>query len=66
MRPRVESESESLQRTVLSPLRQTSGGYYAFVLFLVAVVGWGFYAYLVQIRYGLLVTGMREIGRAHV
>ena len=61
MRPRVESESEHLQRTVLNPLRQTGIGYYAFVLFLIVVVAWGFYAYITQIYYGLVVTGMRDV-----
>ncbi len=61
MRPRVESENERLQRTVLNPLRQTGIGYYAFVMFLIAVVAWGFYAYITQIYYGLVVTGMRDV-----
>ncbi|MFQ5996318.1 MAG: NrfD/PsrC family molybdoenzyme membrane anchor subunit [Dehalococcoidales bacterium] len=61
MRPRVESESELLQRRVLNPLQRTGTGYYAFVLFLIAVVSWGFYAYITQIHYGLVVTGMRDV-----
>ena len=60
MRPRFEGYQERLQRTVLSPLTQTSRGYYALVLFLLAVVAWGFYAYIVQLRYGLIATGMRD------
>ncbi len=61
MRPRVESYRQRLERTVLNPLAQTSKGYYAFVLFLFAVVAWGGYAYLIQLRYGLLATGMRDV-----
>lgn len=61
MRPRVESYRQRLERTALNPLTQTSQGYYAFVLFLLAVVAWGGYAYLVQLRYGLLATGMRDV-----
>ena len=61
MRPRIESENEHLQRMVLNPLRQTGTGYYVFVLFLLAIVAWGFYAYITQIYYGLVVTGMRDV-----
>jgi len=61
MRPRVEDENQRLERTVLSPLRQTGTGYYVFILFLLAIVAWGFYAYITQIYYGLVVTGMRDI-----
>ncbi len=50
-----------LERTVLNPLRQSTRGYYAFVLFLLAIVVWGAYAYIVQLRYGLLATGMRDV-----
>ena len=60
MRLRAETGQERLERTVLSPLARTGRGYYAFVLFLLAVVAWGLYAYIVQLRYGLLATGMRD------
>ena len=61
MRARAEGYHERLERTVLNPLAQTSQGYYAFVLFLVMVVAWGLYAYIIQLRYGLLTTGMRDV-----
>ncbi len=61
MRPRVESYRQRLTRTVLNPLTQTDMGYYAVILFLLAVVAWGLYAYTVQLRYGLLATGMRDV-----
>ena len=61
MRPSTEAFRERLERTVLSPLAQTTRGYYAFVLFLAAVVAWGLYAYIIQLRYGLLATGMRDV-----
>ncbi len=61
MRARAENFTERLERVVLHPLIYTSTGYYAFVLFLLAVVGWGFYAYIVQLRYGLVTTGMRDV-----
>ncbi len=60
MRPRAEDFRTRLERTVLSPLTHTSRAYYAFVLFLAAVVAWGMYAFIIQFRYGLMVTGMRD------
>jgi molybdopterin-containing oxidoreductase family membrane subunit len=61
MRPRGEGYLERLERTVLGPLTRTSRGYYIFVLSLLAVVAWGFYAYITQLSYGLLATGMRDV-----
>lgn len=62
MRVRVaEDYRERLERTILNPLAQTNKGYYVFVLFLFAVVAWGLYAYIVQLRYGLLATGMHDV-----
>jgi molybdopterin-containing oxidoreductase family membrane subunit len=57
----VESYSERLERVVLHPLFHTRRGYYFFVLFLLAVVAWGLYAYYNQVRYGLTVTGMGDV-----
>ena len=57
----VESYSERLERVVLNPLFHTRRGYYFFVLFLLAVVAWGLYAYYNQVRYGLTVTGMGDV-----
>ena len=62
MRARAfETYTERLERTVLNPLVQTSRGYYIFILFLLVIIAWGFYAYLIQLRYGLLATGMRDV-----
>lgn len=62
MRARVvEGYHQRLERVVLNPLAETTKGYYAFVFFLLAVVLWGLYAYIVQLRYGLLATGMRDV-----
>ncbi len=58
---RIGGYQERLEHTVLAPLAQASRGYYAFVSFLLAVVAWGLYAYIVQTRYGLLTTGMRDV-----
>ena len=56
----VEGYQQRLERVVLNPLTQTSIFYYVFVLFLLAVVAWGFYAYIIQLRYGLVATGMGD------
>lgn len=61
MRPHVTNYKQRLEQTVLSPLTHTGTGYYALVLFLLAIVGWGFYAFLIQLRYGLVATGMRDV-----
>lgn len=56
----TESYVERLERTVLKPLAGSSRNYYIFVLSLLAVVLWGLYAFIVQLRYGLVSTGMRD------
>ncbi len=61
MRLREETYHQRLERTVLNPLVQTSTVYYAFVLLLLGIVAWGLYAYIVQLRYGLIATGMRDV-----
>ncbi len=61
MRVSEEAYQQRFERTVLSPLAQTSKGYYVFLFFLLAVVAWGLYAYIIQLRYGLLTTGMRDV-----
>lgn len=61
MRVRVaEGYNERLERITLNPLTQTTKGYYIFMLSLLVIVAWGFYAYIIQIRYGLMTTGMRD------
>ena len=60
MRLRAESAQARLERVLLNPLVQTSRGYYLLVLFLLAVIGWGFYAYITQLRFGLVTSGMRN------
>ena len=49
-----------LEETALAPVRRTGLRYWALVAFLLAVIGWGAYAYAVQLRDGLVVTGMRD------
>ncbi len=56
----IESYGQRLERIVLRPLTTTSRGYQFFILALLAVIAWGAYAFVVQLRYGLLATGMRD------
>ena len=51
---------ERLEETALAPVVRTSRWYYIWLGFLLAVLAWGVYAYSVQLRDGLIVTGMRD------
>ena len=59
-KPAYEKYLERLERTILHPLFHTVKGYYAFVFLLLAIIGWGLYAYSTQLRTGLGVTGMGD------
>ncbi|MBI4267713.1 MAG: polysulfide reductase NrfD [Chloroflexi bacterium] len=56
----LENFNERLERTALSPLSHSGKGFYALVAVLTAIVVWGLYAFIVQLRYGLMATGMRD------
>src|SRR3989337_3313460 len=56
----LEGFRERLERTALAPLTRTGKGYYLLLLFLLALVVWGGYAYSTQLRQGLIVTGQRD------
>ena len=45
---------------LFQPLRSNSWKFYAFIAFLLTVIGWAAYAYFVQLRDGLVVTGLRN------
>ncbi len=45
---------------LFQPLRSNSLKFYVFVAFLLAVIAWAAYAYFVQLRDGLIVTGLRD------
>ena len=60
MRQGVESYSERLERVALAPIGKTSTGFITFILILLAVAGWGLYAFILQLKYGLVATGMRD------
>ncbi len=51
---------ERLERRGLAPLTGTSRRYWIWIACLVAVVGWGLFAYATQLENGLLVTDMRD------
>lgn len=56
----VEEYRRRLEDRALSPLTRTGKGYYLLVGVLVLIVAWGIYAFSVQMRDGLYVTGMRD------
>ena len=45
---------------ILNPLIKTSGKYFILMALCLAVMGWGAYAYSVQVRHGLGVTGLNR------
>jgi len=56
----LEKFRERLESTALAPLTRTGKGYLLLVLFLLAIVAWGGYAYYTQLQQGLIVTGQRD------
>src|SRR5512142_3528177 len=51
---------ERLEERVLAPLRGTGWRYFAWIGFLLAVLGWALYAYVQQLERGLIVTNLRD------
>lgn len=49
-----------LEERVLAPLRGTGWRYFAWLTFLLMVIGWALYAYSLQLQYGLIVTNLRD------
>ncbi len=65
MREDVKAKLEGLppdERVLLRPLVETSRGFYVVAAVLVAVTLWGFFAYYLQVRYGLGRTGLNRPG----
>ena len=60
MMPTTEYQ-QRLEATVLNPMRRTGNGYRAFILLLLLIIAWGLYAYAVQLRFGLMATGTRDV-----
>lgn len=51
---------EGLEERLLQPLRRVGRPYWILVALLALVIAWGVFAYVVQVRNGLIVTGMRD------
>jgi Ni/Fe-hydrogenase subunit HybB-like protein len=51
---------QRLEDTTYAPIAHTSKIYWVWLSFLLAVIAWGGYAYYVQLRDGLIVTGLRD------
>ncbi|MDH3471293.1 MAG: polysulfide reductase NrfD [Acidimicrobiia bacterium] len=51
---------EELEEATLEPARTTTRNYYLVIGVLLAVIAWALYAYFVQLRDGLVVTGMSD------
>src|SRR5512135_2399180 len=49
-----------LEERVLAPLRGTGWRYFAWLAFLLALLGWALYAYSQQLENGLIVTNLRD------
>jgi molybdopterin-containing oxidoreductase family membrane subunit len=59
---RDDSAKMKHEETALRPLNKTSGRFYLLAGVLLTIIGWFVYAYIVQVRGGLVVTGMRDMG----
>jgi len=55
------AERQRLEDTVLQPIRRPSRAHDAVLVFLGLVALWGLFAWSVQLRRGLIVTGMRDV-----
>jgi molybdopterin-containing oxidoreductase family membrane subunit len=51
---------QRLEDTTYAPIAHTSKIYWVWLSFLLAVIAWGGYAYYVQVRDGLIVTGLSD------
>ncbi|MBI3973799.1 MAG: polysulfide reductase NrfD [Chloroflexi bacterium] len=57
----LAARTARLEAAVLRPLTHTSRTWYVWTGFLALAVAWGLFAYTVQLRRGLAVTGMRDV-----
>lgn len=51
---------ESNERKLLAPLTRTGTQFYAFMAVVLALIGWGGYAWWIQIQHGLQTTGLNN------
>lgn len=54
------SQPASREDVLFQPLRSTGLRFYAFIACLLVIIGWGAYAYYLQLNEGLVVTGLRN------
>jgi Ni/Fe-hydrogenase subunit HybB-like protein len=50
-----------LEDTVMYPITHTGKAFYYWSFFLLAISAWGLFAYSMQLRYGLVSTGMNDV-----
>ena len=58
--PEVGGYEQRLADRVFAPLQHSSRGFYIFVGVLLVIIAWGLVAYAIQLREGLIVTGLRD------
>jgi len=56
----VQVRTNEKDAVLFEPILKTGKGFYITALFLLAIALWGFYAYTIQFRYGLGVTGLNR------
>lgn len=52
---------ERLKNSVFYPLYNSPKSYYIFILIALAFIIWGAYSYIIQLRFGLIVTSMNDV-----
>lgn len=60
MKAGLESQQERMERDVLTPMMRAGWGFWLFVATCLAVIGWGVYGWIWQLRRGLVVTGLSD------
>lgn len=62
MKPDLSNDfTERLKHRVFYPLYHNSKAFYGLILVLLAIIAWGGYNYITQLRSGLIVTGLNDI-----
>ena len=57
----IDDYGARLENTVMYPITHTGRQFYYWIFFLLAVSAWGLFAYITQLRYGLVATGMNDV-----
>ncbi|MBI4245345.1 MAG: polysulfide reductase NrfD [Planctomycetes bacterium] len=56
----MERVADTMSERVYTPIRRSGWKFYLASIILLGIVGWGVYAYILQINYGLGITGMNR------